>query len=154
MIWPVPWASEGGSSPPLDFEIVAKEGCFLSFEWEKQISPFLAPIEKFWKNLLVASPGKNPSDAHVVCFQLGKSSSNFFIRSLQLSAAFLKTSLCSLYVALLCVDDRMQWLLVPFFNVCSSSALAVCTTCNTYPVMRCAIKQFLPLFSFKLIPAM
>jgi len=35
---------------PLDFENFSKKGCFLSFEWEKQISPHLAPLEKFWKN--------------------------------------------------------------------------------------------------------
>jgi len=28
------------------------------------ISPFLPPLEKFWKNPLVAPPGKTPSDAH------------------------------------------------------------------------------------------
>jgi len=28
-------------------KISAKKGCFLSFEWEKQISPLLAPL---WKN--------------------------------------------------------------------------------------------------------
>jgi len=24
-----------GALPPLDFEIISKKGCFLSFEWEK-----------------------------------------------------------------------------------------------------------------------
>jgi len=32
---------------------------------KKQISPHLAPLEKFWKNHLVAPVGKNPSDAYV-----------------------------------------------------------------------------------------
>jgi len=43
---------KGGPRPPWILKISAKKGCFLSFEWEKQISPLLAPIEKFWKNPL------------------------------------------------------------------------------------------------------
>jgi len=39
----------------LDFEIFSKKGDSLSFEWKKQISPLLAPMEKFRKNLLVAA---------------------------------------------------------------------------------------------------
>jgi len=37
---------------PPGFENFSKKGCFLSFEWEKQISPILA------------QPRKNSSDAH------------------------------------------------------------------------------------------
>jgi len=44
----------------LDFEIFSKKGDSLSFEWKKQISPLLAPMEKFSSS----RPGKNPSDAH------------------------------------------------------------------------------------------
>jgi len=43
---------KGGPRPPWILKISAKKGCFLSFEWEKQISPLLAPKEKFWKNPL------------------------------------------------------------------------------------------------------
>jgi len=41
--WPSPWI----------LTILAKKGCFVSFEWEKQISPLLVALEKFWKNPLV-----------------------------------------------------------------------------------------------------
>jgi len=52
------WASEGWLGP-LDFEFFSKTGLFFSFEREKkQISPLLAPLEKFWKNILVAPLGK------------------------------------------------------------------------------------------------
>jgi len=55
---------KGGASP-LDFENISKIGCFLSFEWEKtNFTTFGPPLEKFWKNPLVAPPGKNTSDAH------------------------------------------------------------------------------------------
>jgi len=30
---------------------------------KKQIAPFFPPLEKFWKNPLLALPGKNASDA-------------------------------------------------------------------------------------------
>jgi len=49
----------------LDFENLAKNVVFLVSSGKKQISPLLAPtLEKFWKNSLVASPGKNLSDGH------------------------------------------------------------------------------------------
>jgi len=54
----------GRLGPPLDFKILAKKGCFLSFQGEKLISPLLAPLQEFWKNPLVALPGNNSSDAH------------------------------------------------------------------------------------------
>jgi len=43
-----------GALAPLDFENFSKKRLFFSFEWEKQISSFLAP-EKFQKNPLVTS---------------------------------------------------------------------------------------------------
>ena len=55
-----------GVRPLWILKISAKKGCFLSFEWEKQISPLLAPC---WKNLGKipwCPPGKNPSDAHAL----------------------------------------------------------------------------------------
>jgi len=54
-----------GGLGPLDFENFTKKGCFLSFEWEKQISPHLAPPGKILEKSPGASPGKNPADAHV-----------------------------------------------------------------------------------------
>jgi len=52
------WASEGGQEAlaPLDFENFTKKGCFLSFEWGKQISPLLAPPGE----ILEKSPGAPP----------------------------------------------------------------------------------------------
>jgi len=47
-----------GAKASLDFEIFSKKSGILSFELEKQISPLLTPLEKFWKNHLVAPPGK------------------------------------------------------------------------------------------------
>jgi len=47
-------------------KIAAEKVVFLVSSRIKQISPLLArPLEKFWKNPLVSSPGKNPSDGHV-----------------------------------------------------------------------------------------
>jgi len=44
----------------------AKKVDFLVSSGKKTISPLLASLmEKFWKNPLVAPPGKKPSDAHV-----------------------------------------------------------------------------------------
>jgi len=54
----------GEAKAPLDFEIFSKKGCFLSFVWEKQISPLLTPSGKFLEKSPSAPPGKNPSDAH------------------------------------------------------------------------------------------
>jgi len=58
-----------GAKPPLGFENYSKKGCFLSFEREEpNFTTFGPPLEKFWKNPLMAPPGKNPSDGHVfVC---------------------------------------------------------------------------------------
>jgi len=39
-----------------DFENFGKIGCFLNFEWEKQISPLLAPHGKIWEK----SPSGTP----------------------------------------------------------------------------------------------
>ena len=40
---------------PLDFKNFSTKGCFLSFQWEKtNFTTFGTPIEKFWKNTLVA----------------------------------------------------------------------------------------------------
>jgi len=57
----------GGLGPPWILKISAKKYCFLSFEYEKQISPLLTPLQKFCKNSLVTSPWKKPSDAHNWC---------------------------------------------------------------------------------------
>jgi len=54
-----------GPRPPRNLEILSKKVCFLRFDWEKRIFiTFGSPLEKFWKNPLVAPYGKNPSDAH------------------------------------------------------------------------------------------
>jgi len=47
------WASEAGGQCPLDFEILANKGCFISFEWEKTNFTTFDPLEKFWKYPLV-----------------------------------------------------------------------------------------------------
>jgi len=46
----------GEPSRPLDFEIFSKKGCFFSFEWEKTNFTTFGPLEKFWKNPVVAHP--------------------------------------------------------------------------------------------------
>jgi len=48
--------SEGGAGVlcPLDFENSSKKVVFLVSSGKKHISPLLEPLEKFWKNLLVA----------------------------------------------------------------------------------------------------
>jgi len=57
---------ERGPWTPWILKISAKNGCFLSFEWEKSnFITFDPPLETVWKNPLMALPGKNPSDAHV-----------------------------------------------------------------------------------------
>jgi len=48
----------GGLGPTLDFELFSKKSCFLSFEWEKSNFATFEPLEKFWKNTLVAPPCK------------------------------------------------------------------------------------------------
>jgi len=55
------------------------------------------------------------------------SSSNFFIRSLQMSDAFYKSSFFLNYSTLLYGVDRMQKLLVSCFGICVSSALLLCS---------------------------
>jgi len=67
ILYPHPWASEGGQGalPPQDIENFSKKGCFLNFDWKKQISPLLAPPRKILKKSPSAPPGKNLSDAHV-----------------------------------------------------------------------------------------
>ena len=55
----------GGLGPPWILKISANRGCFLGFDWEKtNFATFGHLIEKFWKNPLMAPPGKNSSDAH------------------------------------------------------------------------------------------
>jgi len=54
-----------GTKAPLDAENIIKKGYFLSFEREKSTFTTVAPLEKFWKNPLVAPPGRNLSDTHV-----------------------------------------------------------------------------------------
>jgi len=45
-------------------KVSPKKGCFFCFESEKtNFTTFAPPLEKFWKNTLVAPLGKNPSDA-------------------------------------------------------------------------------------------
>jgi len=44
----------GGACPLLDFEIFSKKGFSFSFEWEKGNFTTSGPLEKFWKNPLVA----------------------------------------------------------------------------------------------------
>jgi len=56
-----------------------------------------------------------------------------FIRSLQMSDDFHKSSFFSHYVTRLYFDDGMRRLLVPGFSVCSPSAPPA--RHNTYPVM-------------------
>ena len=56
------WASEGGwqggLAPTWILTILAKKGCFLSFEWEKTYFTIFGPLHKFCKNPLVAPSGK------------------------------------------------------------------------------------------------
>jgi len=48
-----------------EFENFSKKGSSLRFECGKiQISPLLAPLEKFFEKSTSALPGKDPSDAH------------------------------------------------------------------------------------------
>jgi len=48
-----------GALAPWILKILAKKGCFLGFEWEKtNFATFGPPLEKFWKNRLVAPPAK------------------------------------------------------------------------------------------------
>ena len=54
------------------------------------------------------------------------SSSNFFIRSLQMSDAFYKSSFFLNYSTLLYGGDRMQQLFVGCFGICVSSVLILC----------------------------
>jgi len=59
---------QGGSKPPLDFEIFRiKKIVFLVLSGKNQTSPLWSPLEKFKKNPLMPPPGKNPSDAHAYC---------------------------------------------------------------------------------------
>ena len=55
------------------------------------------------------------------------SSSNFFIRSLQMSDAFYKSSFFLNYSTLLCGGDRMQLLFVSCLGICVSSVLLLCS---------------------------
>jgi len=43
-----------GALAPWILKIFAKKVCFLSFEWEKTNFITFSPLEKFWKNPLVA----------------------------------------------------------------------------------------------------
>jgi len=54
-----------GGKPPWIFKISAKEVVFQFRGVKNKFHHFWPPLEKFWKNSLVAPPGKNPSDAHV-----------------------------------------------------------------------------------------
>jgi len=47
-------------------KFLAKKVVFFVFSGKNQISPLLAPLEKFRKNPVVAATGKNPSDAHAL----------------------------------------------------------------------------------------
>jgi len=60
------WLSERGAGglDPLDFENFRKKVVCSMARGKNQISPLLTPLEKIWKNPLVALPGKNPFDAH------------------------------------------------------------------------------------------
>jgi len=64
--WAGAWPSDRGAGrswPRLGFENFSKKGCFLSFEWEKQISPLLATLQKnHLKKYTSGPPGKNSSD--------------------------------------------------------------------------------------------
>jgi len=56
--------AERGLGPPCILKTLAKKGCFLSFEWEKdKFTTFGHPEKNLEKNPS-AAPGKNPSDAH------------------------------------------------------------------------------------------
>jgi len=63
-------------------------------------------------------------------FILCTSSSNFFIRSLQVSDAFYKSSFFLNYSTLL-YGDQMQWMSVNCFGVCVSPVLLLCSK-NTW----------------------
>jgi len=49
---------------PLDFKNFSKKGCFLGLEWEKNFYHFWSPPKKILEKPLIASPCKNPCDAH------------------------------------------------------------------------------------------
>ena len=69
--WSLPWALEGGEPRPLDFKMFSKKHCFLSFELEKtNFTTFGSSHRKFLEKTLVATTGKNPSDAHEACYLL------------------------------------------------------------------------------------
>jgi len=56
----------GGLYLPWILKFLAKKVVFFVFSGKNQISPLLAPLEKFRKNPVVAATGKNPSDAHAL----------------------------------------------------------------------------------------
>jgi len=49
----------GGQAPPWILNILAKKVVFLVSSGKKQILLLLDPLDKFWKNPLVASLGKS-----------------------------------------------------------------------------------------------
>jgi len=69
------------------------------------------------------------------------SSSNFFVRSLQMSDAFYKTSFFLNYSALLYDGDQMLQLFMNYFGICVSSVLLLCSKKNVYTVCTPSIKN-------------
>ena len=54
-----------GAWPPWILKCLAKKGCFLSFEWEKNELHYIwAPSGKLWKKSHGGPHGNNPSDSH------------------------------------------------------------------------------------------
>jgi len=75
---------------------------------KKQISPVLAPLEKFWKNSPLAPPGKNYSDALV--YKYNSVPAYFGInKGLNLLSADI---LRSLYCGIFCRPQRSCWLCI------------------------------------------
>jgi len=64
------WASErGGTRPPWILKILAKKGCFLSFEWAKnKFHHFRHPLQKVRKNPPVHPSGKKSFHGHACMY--------------------------------------------------------------------------------------
>jgi len=62
--YPFTWASEGETGANTLFENFSKKVVFLVSSGKTEFNQVWTHLEKFWKNPLVAHPGKNPSDAH------------------------------------------------------------------------------------------
>ena len=73
---PDPWASEGGTCPPKDFEIISKKGCFFQFRGVKtKCHHIWPPLEKYFGKIPYCPSWKKsfrrpwPDPAELLCLQ-------------------------------------------------------------------------------------